>query len=425
MATAPAATDLTRTDTDVLILGAGVIGLSCALRLLQAGRGVTLVDRGNAAGVTSQGSCGTITPSHAPPLAMPGVMAQSLRWMLQSDAPLYIKPTLNPRRLRWFWRFTRKCRPDIMLQATHWRAGLLKQSRQLLQQLINDESFNCEFQGRGSLYLWRDEQALAASRWLPELLEQVDIPIHAVDGDAIRELEPAVHESIVGGYHNTLDARLRPESYLAELRHRVQSLGAKIVEFNAVESLRSDGDRITAAITAQGPIQAREYIMALGAWSPLLGRKLQLDIPIQPGKGYSITFNRPKVCPEIPLVLEERSVCVTTWESGFRLGSTMEFSGYDTSLNRRRLDALVRAAGDYLREPHGEQRQTEWYGWRPMTCDELPIIGRSPKHQNLTLATGHGMLGVSMSAITGQLVKELLCGEQTSLDLKPFSPARF
>ena len=152
---------------------------------------------------------------------------------------------------------------------------------------------------------------------------------------------------------------------------------------------------------------------------------LDLAIPVQPGKGYSITYSRPALCPKTPLVLKERSVCVTAWDDGYRLGSTMEFSGFDDSLNARRLAALERGAREYLIEPVGAEVREHWYGWRPMTYDDLPILGFSPRQRNLFLATGHGMLGMSMSAITGRLAAEALTGRAPSIDLTPFSPARF
>ena len=167
-----------------------------------------------------------------------------------------------------------------------------------------------------------------------------------------------------------------------------------------------------------------QVVLALGAWSPRLARQLDLRLPVQPGKGYSITYTRPSLCPVMPLVLRERSVCVTAWPSGYRLGSTMEFSGYDTTLNRTRLDALRRGAAEYLREPEGPAVVEEWYGWRPMTYDDLPLIGPAPGWRNLTLATGHGMLGVSMSAATGLLVSDLLGGRAPSLDPTPYRPDR-
>ena len=165
---------------------------------------------------------------------------------------------------------------------------------------------------------------------------------------------------------------------------------------------------------------------ALGAWSPLLARQLDLRIPIQPGKGYSITYTRPQRCPRIPLTLKERAVCVTGWNSGYRLGSTMEFAGYDASLNRTRLDALRRGAAEYLHEPEGPQVVEEWYGWRPMTYDDLPILGRAARVQNLVLATGHGMLGVTMSAATGLLIGESdLRSDRPRSIWHRFQPARF
>jgi D-amino-acid dehydrogenase len=152
---------------------------------------------------------------------------------------------------------------------------------------------------------------------------------------------------------------------------------------------------------------------------------IDLSLPVQPGKGYSITYTPPEIVPKTPLVLTERSVCVTAWRDGYRLGSTMEFSGFDDKLNAKRLAALERGAHEYLHEPFGEEVRQRWFGWRPMTYDDLPILGRSPRHTNLFIATGHGMLGMSMSAITGQLMADLIGGQQTTIDLAPYSPARF
>jgi D-amino-acid dehydrogenase len=177
--------------------------------------------------------------------------------------------------------------------------------------------------------------------------------------------------------------------------------------------------------TTTGLYRGSEIVLALGAWSPPLARRLDLRIPVQPGKGYSITYTRPRLAPRIPLVLKEDSVCVTAWDDGYRLGSTMEFAGYDESLNRLRLEALRRGAARYLHEPEGPSVTEEWWGWRPMTWDDLPILGRAARWRNLSLATGHGMLGVSMSAASGQLVAEIVTGAKTTLDPAPYNPQRF
>lgn len=410
--------------SDVLILGGGVIGLCSALFLLRAGRGVTVLDQGRTGHGSSRGNCGTITPSHLP-LHAPGTVAKALKWMLKRDAPFYVKPTLDPQLLGWMLQFARRCNERDFRRTAQFKSTLLLRSRERLVQLIHDENLRCEFADSGTLYVWRTAQGLARAEGDYALLRELGVPVEPLDGAALRAMEPALKEGMAGGHWHSGDARLRPDRYVAELARAVREAGGRIVEQAKVQGLRSDGGRIAGVATTQGEQAADEVLLALGAWSPELGRQLGLSLPIQPGKGYSITYSRPQHAPRIPLVLQERSVCVTAWDSGYRLGSTMEFSGYDSSLNPRRLQALQRGAAEYLEQPEGPAVEEQWQGWRPMTYDDLPIIGRAPGYSNLSLATGHGMLGVSLSAITAQLVTELLTGRAPSLDLAPCSPLRF
>ncbi len=416
-----------RTSTpgsDVLILGGGVIGLSCALFLLRAGRGVTVLDKGAVGRGSSHGNCGTITPSHLP-LHAPGTVAKALKWMLKRDAPFYVKPSLDPELLAWMLRFARHCNPQDFRRTALVKSQLLLRSRERLGTLIRDEGLACEFADSGTLYVWREARALtAAGRHLP-LLRELGVTVELLDGAALQAREPALKPGMAGAHWHPGDARLRPDRFVAELARAVRAAGGTILEQTAVEGFRGEGGRIAGVGTAQGEIAADQVVLALGAWSPPIGRLLDLRLPIQPGKGYSITYARPGRAPAIPLVLQERSVCVTAWDSGYRLGSTMEFAGYDSTLNPHRLEALRRGAAEYLKQPEGPSVEEQWFGWRPMTYDDLPIIGRVPQWSNLMLATGHGMLGVSLSAITAQLVTELLTGRTPSLDPLPYSPARF
>ena len=411
--------------SDVLILGGGVIGLACAYYLLEAGRGVTILEQGTAGCGSSHGNCGTLTPSHATPLAMPGVIGPALRTLLHPDAPLRIAPRIDPRLWRWLFGFARRCNWNDFRTATRAKAPLLLESRRLIEALVRNESLDCEFEPSGTLYVFRNAAEFERSQWLPRALGEIGMAIDTLDGAKVNAMEPALKPGAVGGYFNPGDAHLRPDRYVDALAGLVRKKGGTIEEGARIESIEREGARITRVRTSRGDFSGREVVLALGAWSPMLAKQLGLDLPIQPGKGYSITYSRPQLAPRMPLVLKERSVCVTAWSSGYRLGSTMEFAGYDTSLNRTRLDALRRGAAEYLHEPEGPAVVEEWYGWRPMTPDDLPMLGRAPGIENLVLATGHGMLGVSMSAISGLLISEVVAGTTPSLDIAPYSVTRF
>ena len=412
-------------QADVLILGAGVIGLCTAIHLLESGRSVTVLDRTGPGAGASHGNCGTITPSHAQPLMMPGMIGKALRWMFTPDAPFRVVPWADSGLLPWMWRAALQCRADRVLASTAAKAGLLKATRAALPDFLARHAIECEFEPSGALYVMRDARSIDEERELPAALAEFGIPARLIDGTEVAAMEPALKPGVVGGLLFENDAQLRPESYLAGLAARVQSLGGRIESGVTVDALVSGEGRIQSVSSDRGAWLARDVVFALGAWSPRLARTLGLKLPIQPGKGYSITFSSPARRPLRPLVLLERSVCVTSWGSGFRLGSTMEFAGYDESLNRTRLDALKRAAREYLHEPHGDVVHEEWFGWRPMCADDVPLLGRSPKHSNLYLATGHGMLGVSMSVATGQLVSDLVCGRAPAIDPRPYRVERF
>ncbi|MEJ7746256.1 MAG: FAD-dependent oxidoreductase [Luteimonas sp.] len=410
---------------DVLIIGGGVIGLCCALALLEAGRGVRVLEAGKTGCGSSHGNCGTITPSHAPPLAAPGMITQAMRWMLTPDAPLYVKPSIDPALWAWLLQFAGRCNARDWRQGMQARSALLNDSRQRLSQWVRDYRLACAFDESGVDYVYRDRRRLEKDASQYAALRQFGIATEAFDAAAYAREEPALRDDIsVGALRFAGDASLRPNDYVAELARVVRGQGGVIEEGCRVEAVSSEATGV-AVSTSRGVRRGRDAVIALGAWSPSLAKSLHIKLPIQPGKGYSITYSRPRLAPRRPIVLKDVSVCVTTWEDGYRLGSTMEFSGYDSTLNRTRLDALERGARAYLREPVGPERREEWFGWRPMTYDDVPIIGRAPGHDHVWLATGHGMLGVSMSTGTGQLIADLITANAPSIDPTLYSAERF
>lgn len=412
-------------DADVLILGGGVIGLACAHYLLAEGRSVRILEQGKVGGGASWGNCGTLTPSHAPPLAAPGMVGQALRWMLSPSAPLYIKPRWDPALMRWLMRMAGRCNAADWRRSGLAKGALLNLSRALTEDLVYGQGLDCGFEASGFHYVFRSQRALEKQQRDLGLLAELGIPAKVLDGAALAADEPALRPGLAGAIHFPGDAQLRPDRYTAELARIVREAGGVIEEGVLVGGLVRGRNGIEAVQTSEGRRSGGKVLLAMGAWSPRFGEMLGLEIPVQPGKGYSITYDRPAVVPRRPLVLKERSVCVTTWDDGFRLGSTMEFSGYDDRLNATRLAALERGAAEYLATPPGGEKREAWCGWRPMSVDDLPLLGRSPKHSNLWLATGHGMMGMGMAAGTGRLVADLMVGRTPPIDPAPYAPSRF
>ena len=409
---------------DVLIIGGGAIGLATALALLDAGRGVRILEAGAVGGGASHGNCGTITPSHAPPLAAPGVVAQALRWMFTPDAPLYLKPRIDPALWHWLLRFAARCNPRDWRQSTQARAALLNDARARLADWVSRYDLQCEFEEEGLDYVFRDPRKFQQYVDESVVLKTFGIATQVFGGTDYEREEPAMLPGVAGAIRFPGDARLRPDRYVAELARVVRERGGVIEEQCRVDRLEPMSDGVRLA-TSQGERKGGDAVIALGAWMPAFARRLGIRAPIQPGKGYSITYSRPARVPRHPMVLKDRSVCVTVWDSGFRLGSTMEFSGHDDTLNATRLAALERGAREFLREPVGAEVHERWCGWRPMTWDDLPLLGRAPGQRKVWIAAGHGMLGISMSTATGQLMADLMTGRPPAFDPSPYRPERF
>jgi D-amino-acid dehydrogenase len=413
-----------------VIIGGGVIGVACAYYLRERGWQVTLVDRGRIGGGCSHGNCGFVSPSHVLPLAVPGAVRYALASMLKKNSPFHIKPRLDWRLWNWLFCFARRCNTTDMLAAGRACHALLESSRTLYQELISREFLDCEWQTEGLLFVYNTRRGFDAYAQTDAILaEHFGLPAKHLDGDALTEFEPALRPDLAGAFYYDDDAHLRPDRLMAEWRRVLAARGVEILEnceFQGFAGSSSNGSQNASwAITSRGDLSAGAFIVATGAWTPLLARQIGCRLPIQPGKGYSMTMPRPAVCPRIPMLLMEHRVGVTPMQSGYRLGSTMEFAGYDTSLRPERLELLRRGAAACLRDPYCEPVEEAWYGWRPMTYDSVPVIDKSPKYDNLYLAAGHNMLGLSMAPATGKLVAEIVDGQSPHIDPAPYSFSRF
>ncbi len=405
----------------VAVIGGGVIGTAAAYYLAKAGHAVTVLDRSRHGGGCSHGNCGYVCPSHVLPLAGPGVLASTLRALLARNGPLKVTPGALFANLGWFLGFARRCNAADQLAAAVGIRALLTSSRTLYDELLAAEDIPCEWDARGLLFVFQTQKALHHYAATDELLtERFATPADRFDADALLALEPALKPgAAAGGYLYRGDAQLRPDRLMSGWRAVLDRLGVTVRENVSVTAL--DG---RVATTTAGDVPADAFVVTTGAEVgrlALFGRRL----PVVPGKGYSLTMPRPAVCPTYPMIFEEHRVAVSPFASGYRIGSTMEFAGYDERVDVSRLQLLRDGAAAYLCEPVGEPVEETWAGLRPMTADGLPVIGRSPTRPNVWVAAGHGMLGLSMATGTGRLVAELVSGVTPHLDPTAYSPERF
>ena len=411
--------------SDVLVIGGGAVGLACAHYLSLAGRAVRLIEKDRVGAGASSGNCGLVFVSDIVPLCVPGAVRKEIFGMLRRRSPLYIQPTLDLARIYWLMRFAGMCRAGYLPHAMRARADILRSSAQLFDELNRAHCIAAEYEQRGVLLVFRTESAMQAYEWVNARLAPYGVAAQALTGKALHALEPALRPEINGAWYHRADRHLRPDRFIDSWKQSLTAAGVAIEEHCGLNRFRLSGDRIVAAATPKGEFSADHYVLAAGAWSAPIAKQMNLKLPIQPGKGYSITMQRPAACPQVPCYLYERRVVATPWPSGYRIGGTMEFSGLSFSLNTERLRSLKTAAGEYLRDPLGHPVTEEWTGLRPMTYDDLPVIGPVPRCRNLILATGHGMLGITTAPATGKLVAELVCGAVPHIDPMPFSPARF
>ena len=412
-------------NSDILVVGGGVIGLACAYYLARSGRSVRIIEQESMGAGASHGNCGLIFVSDLPPLCAPGAIGHELFRTLRGTSPLYIKPRPDLSLALWLLRFAANCNRRHLKHAIKARDGILRISGELFSELFAEEDLDCDVDQRGVLMAFTDPATLQGYEKTNRLLEPFGLAATFIDRQAIRQIEPALNDRVCGGWHHQTDSHLRPERLMTAWTRAARNRGVRINEGCRLEGFEIRKGEVTGARTTIGRFTADQYILATGAWAPAIGRQLGIRIPVQPGKGYSITMDRPAICPQIPCYLVERNVVVTPWPSGYRLGGTMEFSGFDHQLNERRLNNLETSAALYLQTPVGRRVTERWTGLRPMSVDDLPIIDRVPQLDNFYIATGHGMLGLSTATGTGRLIADMILGQRPPFDPLPFSIKRF
>ncbi|MBE0669880.1 MAG: FAD-dependent oxidoreductase [Anaerolineales bacterium] len=414
------------TKSDILIIGGGPVGLSCAYYLLKSGRKVTILDAKEIGKGSGSGNAGHIVPSHIIPLAAPGVVTSALKWMLDpAHSPFGMKVSLNPNYISWLLKFVFACNEANVQRSIKPLNDLGQLSAKNFAQIVAEEKFDCSYQEKGLLFLYKTEKALHDGQHEGEFMQKHGIPVSVYDKMKIHEVEPAALDDVIGGVHFTGDAHLNPAVFLKLLSDLVRVMGAEVLENITVTGFESANGKITKVKTNTGDFDAEQVVLAAGAWSPSIARDLKLSIPIQPARGYSLTVSANKQMPSHALILGERRIAVSPMGDVLRFTGRLEVGNYSMTPNPVWLQRIENSAREYLRLDEKLDVKETWAGLRPTTPDGVPIIGKSPKHGNLILATGHAMLGLSLGPGTGQVVAELLNGQEASVSLSPMRLERF
>ncbi|WP_375446746.1 NAD(P)/FAD-dependent oxidoreductase [uncultured Fibrella sp.] len=410
------------------IIGGGIIGLSSAYYLHQAGHQVTVFDQNKITDGCSFGNAGMIVPSHIIPLAQPGMIAKGMRWMLNSTSPFYVKPRLNLDLMRWGWLFYRHATPEHVERAIPALRDISLLSKKLYQELASSGTLApFGWQERGLLMLYKTAAAGHEMADEATVANRAGIEAQVLSASQVQEMEPEVRVDVRGAVYYPGDAHLNPGNLIHGLVTYLKTNGVQFVEEQAVTGFGTKGTRIDSVQTGKGEYAVDNVVVAGGSWSPELARLLGFSLPLQGGKGYSFMLNNLTGSVQVPAIMLEARATATPMGNGLRFAGTLEVAGTDQSVNMNRVRGIVAGIRQYYPELPVElpKIDTVWKGLRPCSPDGLPYIGRVDRFENLTLATGHGMMGLSLGPATGKLVAETITSQALSMDPAPFLPTRF
>lgn len=414
---------MTNSD-DALVIGGGAIGVSCAYYLAKAGRQVRLVERGQLSAGSSFGNAGLVPLSVSSPLAGPGVVGRSIRWLFDPDGAFRLRPRLDPSFAAWLWRFRRHCNVTDLRRSTAVIRDLLRQSQRLYEDL-SGENLDFGYRRNGLLAVYRTDAYAETVASNAQLLKDFGIRVDVMDRRQVASLEPRISDTVLGGAYFPEDAHLDPAAFVSQLASVFTALGGSILTGVRVLKIRA-GDRGSVAVeTSSGVFNAQLVVLAAGVWSAAIAKGLAPRIPVEPGKGYSLTLPVKGTGFGIPIRMLEANTTYSPMPSSLRLTSKLDLVGFDTSIDINRVKGMAPAARRYLALDQDFESANAWAGLRPLTPDGLPIIDRHPSLSGLVIATGHGQLGVALAPVTGWLVAQLATNRVPPANLEPLGIERF
>ena len=414
----------------VLVLGGGVIGCTAAYELAQDGHEVTLIERQPGPALeTSFANAGEVSPGYSAPWAGPGVPLKAVKWLLMNHRPLVLRPHLDWPMIGWMLAMLRNCTAARYEINKSRMVRLAEFSRDCMKALRAETGIAYDERMRGTLQLFRTQKQLDATGGDTAILDRFGVPYELLGRGGCIEAEPAlarVRDKFVGGLRLPGDETGDCHKFTVRIAELAAAKGARLRFGETIQSLLTDGKRITGVVTDRGRVQADAYLVALGSHSPRLVAPLGITLPVYPVKGYSITLpiTDPAGAPESTVMDETHKVAVTRLGDRIRVGGTAELAGFSLKLREARRKTLNHVVTDLFPKGGDISRAEFWCGLRPMTPDGTPILGGT-HIPGLYLATGHGTLGWTMAAGTGRVMADLISGNKPEIDLKGLTVNRY
>lgn len=410
----------------LLVIGGGVIGLCSAYYALQRGLKVTIWEREAEKGDNcSLGNAGMVVPSHFIPLAAPGMLSKGLRWMFNPQSPFYVKPRLSPALMRWGWLFYKHANSRHVEQCQQLLLDLNLQSRALFAELAKEGDFG--LQQRGLLMLCRTQHGLDEEAQVAQMAHQLGARAEVLDAEATAKMDPSITMNVKGSVWFPDDCHLNPAAFSVLMKQRVKELGGEIRYGTTLEKIEQSNGRVTAVYEHGQRHEVDQLLVAGGSWSSEILRDLGMKLPLQAGKGYSLTLTKPKQLPQLCSIFCEAKVAITPMNGTLRFAGTMEVGDLSLNINPQRVKGIVRSVQPYFPEFSEEDfaEVTPWAGLRPVSPDGMPYMGRAPHHSNVLVATGHAMMGLSLAPVTGKIIADLAVEAAPGFDLTRVDVGRF
>jgi D-amino-acid dehydrogenase len=408
----------------VVVIGAGIVGIATASYLRRDGHQVTVIDRLPPGEGCSRGNAGSLSAGAVVPLSMPGMLRKVPRWLLDPLGPLYIDWRYLPFVLPWLLRFVRAGAPPRVEAIADALKALNAKLFEAYGTLVKEAGCADLIRRDGTLYLYEHRADYAKDTRSWDLRRARGIPFEELGADEIRQLEPSlapIYETgiLIPGHGHCLN----PWRLVQELARHLANTGGTILQ-GEVTDLQPRPDGPSRVVTSLGPIEADAIVVAAGAWSARLARRIGHRVPLESERGYHVTIADPGAMPRLPLTSMSGKFMATPMETGLRIAGTVEFKGLDAPADMRRAEALLIHARRMFKDLKTE-RTTTWMGQRPSLPDSLPVIGPSPRHPAVLFAFGHAHLGLTGAATTGKAVADLVAGRTPDFDLAPFRVDRF